>query len=335
MAARAAIHLIQESSGEPIMKQLITIFACIGLVCFSIASVQAETRLFTQSVTYQSGSQDNAFSSEVIARAQAKQAILERMAAASESLSKRYKFPFSRESSIPLFSCMVDVKTAKGKWKNGKYYLKARTRTDMGAILADLGTFGAKKIPTQDIYANYSTGHQALEEIEAMNGNPTDPSGKAGRQEAYDKAINTLHAVDWYGRARFAGFSGDLDGAIEAYAKAIEYNPELADAYRFRGQLYIAHLKDRKKGVTDLGTAMDLYFKDAVGHRKSKAYQKCVDSLDTILGIDSKNPDAYYQRAACNVGLKQQDKAKEDFQTAARLGHEKARGLLTAKGMTW
>lgn len=317
------------------MKQLFSILICLGSIFLSFSYALGEVRTFTKEYTYKSGPLDNEFSSQVIAKAYVKNMILDSMGTRAKGLLEKWGYPYNAEYTKAMMSCMSKVKVAKEKWENRDYYYKARTRSNVTSILTDFGTISEKEIPTGDILANHAIANEALKEIERINGNLAASPEEAGKQEAYDLAVNNLHAADWYERARFAGFSGEDDSAIDAYAKVIEHNPKFAAAYQQRGQLYINHLKDTNKGLADLSTAMQLYYSSAMGQQRLKEYQTCVGSLDAVLRISSKDPDVYYLRAVCNVGLKQQDKAKEDFKEAAKLGHKKARELLTAKGMEW
>ena len=317
------------------MKQLITILVCLGLVFFSFSSAHAQAITYTKEVTYQAGELDNEFSSRVIAKAQVKQMILDDLADAAEKMSKAYDFPFYRGYGIPLFSCLIKIETVKETWKNRNLYYKAKTKTNLGNVLGDLRKFTDKKNTTAQISDNRETAKKALSEIEQINADVASSGDISGKQDAYNIAVNRLHATDWYEIARFSGFAGESQQAIDAYSKVIEYDPKRAVAYVNRGTLYLSFQKDKQLAVADFYKANQLYFNKAVDNGKAKNYQGCVANLDDALMLNPEDADAYFQRAYCNYGLGRQDKAKEDFKEAARLGHKKAQELLTAKGIKW
>jgi len=316
------------------MKQLTTILVCFALVVFSSSSADGQATAYTKKVTYETCELDNGFTSQVIAREMAKEMILNRLADRSESMAELYKFPFSRDFGIPMFACLTDIKAVKEKPVKGGYYYKARTSTDLGALLQRIGEFWEKTYPTPDIVANRESAVQALGEIEQIKAEVSS-GDKAGKKAAYLAAVNRLHAADWYEKASFAQFEAEFDQAIDAYTKALEHNPELAGAYQSRGRLYMSHLGDNEKAVADLDRAIRLYYRDAIDRKEAASYQECVTGLDIVLGINKNSPDAYYHRGVCHVGVGKQTKAKDDFVEAAKLGHKDAQTLLTSKGIEW
>ncbi|MEE8398523.1 MAG: hypothetical protein V3S89_05930 [Desulfobacterales bacterium] len=279
------------------MRRLVMIFACIGLVFFSISSVQAEVKTYIKKTTYQAGELDTEFSSQVIAKARVKQMILDGMAKTAEGWSKSMGFPFSRDLAMPLFPCLVNIKPAKEKWKNGTYTYKATAKTDLGSVLRDLGGLTANTALTADIFANHAAGEEALREIEQINAGIASSGTRTGKQDAYNNAVNRLHASDWYERARFLMFSGKSQEAIGAYSKVIEYDEDRASAYVNRGALYLQLLDDRKLALTDLMKANQLYFNKASELRRTKDYLGCVANLNGALMARPKDADALFQRA--------------------------------------
>ena len=57
---------------------------------------------------------------------------------------------------------------------------------------------------------------------------------------------------------RFDALEKLTDQAIKDYTKAIELNPELAEAYDARGFVYFDKLGDKNRGCTDWKKACDL-----------------------------------------------------------------------------
>ncbi len=87
---------------------------------------------------------------------------------------------------------------------------------------------------------------------------------------------------------------GDFESAIEKFSKAIKVQPEMLDAYSYRGNAYI-----------DLGQ-----------------YQRALADLDYVI---QKSPDhhaAYYNRSTAQMGLGRTDQALADLNRAIQLAPE-------------
>ena len=98
------------------------------------------------------------------------------------------------------------------------------------------------------------------------------------------------------------GNNGLYEEAIKMYTNAIDLNYEYAAAYLQRGQAY------RITKPTEPGFAMQ--------------------DFDRAIAIDRTQAEGYYQRGLLNAFLINNEDAREDMQTAARLGHKGAREWL-------
>lgn len=315
------------------MKEFFTVCTCIGLILFSISSAQAEPQTYTKDITYQACELDNAFSSRVIAKEKVKQRIFDELADTAEDWSKEYKFEFSRESGIPMFSCLIKIETVKEEWNDPALHYEAETKSDLGAVLQSIGTIRDEKFPTTDIAANRTAANHALKEIEQIKAEVASSGNKDGKQAAYDKAVSRLHAADWYEKASFSLFGKEFDQAIEGYTKAIEYDPLLVTAYQKRASLYHTHLKDTEKVILDAMRISRIYFNRGIDDYQSKKFRECISNLDNSIKWNIRDAEAYYQRAACKIGSGDQGGVQEDFVEAAKLGHEQSKKLLTARGI--
>jgi len=323
------------SREEHVVKQLVAFLVGVGLAFASVPSALGELRSYTRKYTYEASPLDSEFSGQVIAKAYVKGMILDAMGLSAKALLEGWGYPYDAEYTKAMMSCLSEVKVLKEKRQGNRFLCKARTRADITRILMDFGTFEKEQIPKHDILASREAANAALLAIEEMKKNLASSAGEAGNQEAYNGAVNRLHAADWYERARYAGFTKDYDEAFDAYTKTIELNPEFAGAYHFRGLLYGSYRNERGKARSDLDTAAKLYCRYAARQRESEAYGSCVGVLGMVLRITREDPDVYYERALCNIGLERHQEADRDFREAALLGHEGAREILTARGVAW
>ena len=306
-----------ENQGIPVMKRPVIGLICIGLILFSISHAHAQARTFTEEYTYKAGPLDNEFSSRVIAKAEARNLILDEMAEISANKLKSWGIPVDHTYNIAMLSCLTKANIAGEKWIDRSFSYEAKVKTNLDRVLGDFGTIGTSGHPTADILANRTAAVAALSETKRINADLASSADQESQRDTYAQAVNRLHATDWFEIARFSAFSNTLVRIRVPLSKVLSSQ------------------ENRKLAAADLNTAKRLYFNKAVDLRKAKKYPGCVANFDDVLKINSKDAEAYFQRAYCNIGLKQQDKAKEDFIAAAKLGHEGSQSLLASKGIEW
>ena len=121
------------------MNKFFPVFTCIGLIFLMLSSAYSASQTYTQDVTYRSCALDNALSSQVIAKEQVKQKLLGELGDTAEDWSKKYKFEFSRDSAIPVVSCLVEIETVEERQDGPDLYYKARTESDLATVLQSIG----------------------------------------------------------------------------------------------------------------------------------------------------------------------------------------------------
>ncbi len=100
---------------------------------------------------------------------------------------------------------------------------------------------------------------------------------------------------------------GDFKGAIADYTKAIEINPQYADAYNNRGAAKYS-LKDTQGAIAD--------------------YNKAIE-INPQLAL------AYYNRGNAKHGLRDQPGACADYKKAVSLGDQGTAQWLNSEGGAW
>ena len=108
--------------------------------------------------------------------------------------------------------------------------------------------------------------------------------------------------------------SGNLNGALESYRKAVEIDPKLAAAFHFRGKAY-AVLGNLKAGISDQTKAIRIEpkFVDALMDRGILMYSTgnfdgAISDFSRVIKID-KGANAYFHRGLSYIG-------KHDFRRA-------------------
>lgn len=130
--------------------------------------------------------------------------------------------------------------------------------------------------------------------------------------------------------------------ALNDYDKAIKINPKDSALYQDRGATYML-LGNNEQAINDYNYAVKLSPNDAsilwirgytyeiIGNTKLALddYNKCLELKPNSL------PSIYKQRGVVKAKLKMIQEAIEDFKIAAKLGDEKARGLLQQFEVDW
>ncbi|MEE0857629.1 MAG: tetratricopeptide repeat protein [Ruminococcus sp.] len=151
--------------------------------------------------------------------------------------------------------------------------------------------------------------------------------------EYYGKAIelNPEYAEAYTNRGNAYGLLNEYDKAIDDYSKAIELNPELAEAYNNRGTVY-EDLKKYDKAREDYNKAIKLnpeyaeaYYNRGNAYACLKEYDKAIEDYSKAIELNPKYAKAYYNRGHAYVDLKEYDKAIEDYSKAIELNPENAK----------
>lgn len=130
----------------------------------------------------------------------------------------------------------------------------------------------------------------------------------------FDEALHSLSravglkpdsAVAYFSLAIVYHNMNELVSAYDNYSKAIEFNPDMIDAYFNRGQVILLGedpsdiklnmaLKDFQKAGELDSKFIDAFYYSAVVQKKLEDYQGALENLDKALAIDQ---NAVYSRA--------------------------------------
>jgi RNA polymerase sigma factor (sigma-70 family) len=153
-------------------------------------------------------------------------------------------------------------------------------------------------------------------------------------KEEYDKALADLskaikldpQSAQWYGlRGQVWRFKSDYDKAIADLNEAIRLEPESAFAHENRGAVWVAR-GEHDKAIADLNQAIALHPDWAFALETRGAawvgkaeYDKAIFDLDQAVKLDPKSAFAYYYRGRARRGKNDLAKAIADFGEAIRL----------------
>ncbi len=138
---------------------------------------------------------------------------------------------------------------------------------------------------------------------------------------AHDKPYD-LSAKDYFSYALQFEQQGQSGKAIEYYGKAIEKDPQFAEAYNNRGIVkrksgdYSGAIKDYNKAIELKPLFAEAYNNRGVAKRELKKYKEAVEDYDKAIEIDSQCAEAYNNRGVAKGELKEYEDAIEDYDKA-------------------
>ena len=148
----------------------------------------------------------------------------------------------------------------------------------------------------------------------------------------YDKAIelNPQFAEAYYNRGNAKRVSDDHQGAITNYNKAIELNPQDAEAYNNRGNAK-ADSGNHQQAIADYDKAIELNPQDAKAyHNRGKAkrvsghYQEAITDYNKAIELNPQFAGAYSNRGVAKWDSRDYQGAVADFDKAIELNPQYA-----------
>jgi tetratricopeptide (TPR) repeat protein len=127
---------------------------------------------------------------------------------------------------------------------------------------------------------------------------------------------------------------GDIDGAIEAFTLAIEYNQGLGLAYNNRG-IARASTGDDRGAIEDFTRSIDInenhlpaYLNRAASRYNLEDFYGAIEDYSTVIEKDPENAIAWYGRGLSHLQIKYFVGACDDLRNALELGYLFAKDLL-------
>jgi len=185
------------------------------------------------------------------------------------------------------------------------------------------------KTPNLDVELMFKRVREDVVQATQNKQVPWESSGEDYRNNnQYDKAIaaytkaieiNPQYAEAYKNRGIVYSDLKDYDKAMADNNKAIEINPQYAEAYNNRGVVYRI-LKDYDKAIKDYNKAIEInpqlfpaYNNRGVVYRILKDYDKAIKDYNKAIEINPQYDDAYNGRGYVYYNLKEYDKAIKDF----------------------
>jgi hypothetical protein len=129
--------------------------------------------------------------------------------------------------------------------------------------------------------------------------------------------------------------------SLALWTHGIQKFPESPKPYLERGYVlehsgaYEAAIRDYRRSIEVAPRYLPAYNNLGIAHARLGDYRKAIEHFGNAISIDPKQNKPYYNRAQMYRQIGEPEPALEDFRQAARLGHPKARKLLSQSGIEW
>ena len=158
------------------------------------------------------------------------------------------------------------------------------------------------------------------------------------RDSSPAEATKWLDADTLYKQTQALIESGKYLEAIKILNKAIELNPNYAEAYNNRGNAY-SYLKQYTKSMQNFNKAIELdpgyvwaYNNRGNAYSNLKQYRKAIQDYDKAIELDPNYAEAYLNRGMIYFYLKQYAKSMQDFNKVIVLNPNYAEAYLLRAG---
>ncbi len=156
----------------------------------------------------------------------------------------------------------------------------------------------------------------------------------ASAQPPQAQIAQQMSAEDLFSKGMDKIEKADFKGAIEDFTQVLQLQPNMPDAYYFRG-LARDLLEDNQGALQDYSEAIRLtpagldstyaYNNRGTVYAELQEYQKAIEDYDRAVQSDPNNANAYYNRALAHSALKDSQSAIADFKKAADLYKEQGK----------
>jgi len=320
--------------------KLIIATLVLFLLFFATTVASAKTVTFEKEYTYQASEIDSKVSSRAIALEQVKRLLLEEIGVYLISETEVKNFQLTKDQVTVLTAGIVSAEIINEKWDGVTYYMKAKISADPDEVAKSVNALRENKQKTKELEDSRKKAKEALTEIERLKKEIAGLKQSTKQQEQYAVAVKELSAVDWFEKGvKF--YPGNLKEAINAYNKAIQLNPQYAEAYIGRGASY-DDLGNFQQAINDFSKAIELkprsaeayYYRGATYYRsvvfgsgaadKSGNFQRAINDLSKAIELNSHNAEAYIMRGIAYDKLGNYQQAVNDFTKTTQLDPQNA-----------
>ncbi len=245
------------------MEKYLIIVVCLSLRVFPSPAI-AETKTFLKEYTYQASEFDSKASSRILALEQVKRLLLEELGTYLISETEVKNFQMTKDQITVFTAGIVRAEVIDEKWDGKTYYLKAKITADPKDVSKAVDDHRQDKQKTKELEEVSRKANEQAKEMARLKKEPgvgqIDSSKLSDKVDTktiqqYNSIVKKLSANDWLAKGLMLDSS---KAAIEAYDKAIELNPEYAEAYFHRAKAYLDLSINYQKAIEDITKSIKL-----------------------------------------------------------------------------
>ena len=299
------------------MKKLVLFIVCIVL----FSSLNAKT--WVREYTYNTSDADSKLTARAIALEQVKRLLLEELGVYVHSALQNEEIETSGEvkeltaKQIEIISAgITETNILKENWYGETYYIKAEITADENDIINRLDKIIEDKEKTEQIEDSRKRTEETFAEIERLKTELTQTQNvneKLKIQNKYNQSSSQLSAEDWFQKGVNAAEMGEYDNVILYNQKAIEINPDCAEAYVNMGNAY-NEIDNYDKAIECYNNAIEIdpdykipFNNLGSAYNKKGNYDKAIEYLQKAIEINPYDAEAYF-----NMGTSYRKKGKYD-----------------------
>ena len=320
------------------------ILVCIlSFICLT-NSVCAETKTFIKEYTYQAGDEDSKNSSRTIALREVKRLLLEELGTYLESETEVKNFKLTKDQITTLTAGLVSTEVIEDKWDGKVYWLKAKITADPQDVIKSIDSLRKDREKVKELEELRKKSEALLKENERLNKELKTAKGDAKQEsvKAYKQNIDNLNATEWFEKGYKLDESGNNADAVKAYSKAIELNPQRANAYLNRGISY-DKLGNYQQAIKDYNKVIELnpQLADVYYHIRGFAYgelgnyQQAIKDYSKAIELYPQHVTAYISRGSAYGELGNYQQAIKDYSKAIELNPQHVNAYYYFRGVAY
>jgi tetratricopeptide (TPR) repeat protein len=321
-----------KDKGTSGMAFFIVLASLLFLSNSAIAETRTEiyVRFFVEEYTDQASGYDSKVSCRVIALERVKRLLLEKWGMVLEGEMKARNFSLTKNKIIPLTAGLIRAEIIDEKWDGKTYYLKAGMGADPRDLIILIYNLRRDLNKTQELEETRKKADEAIEEVERLRRELGGPDAKEKNFVQYNRAINTLSAIDWMEKGFAWGIVGEQKEAIGAFTKVIELDPKNEKAFYNRGETY-RNLGNLQLAIRDYDRAIELHPKDArlygtrgIAYGSLGDHPQAIKDYDKAIELDPKDAEIYVARGISYRKLGNYQQSIQDYDQAIQLNFKDA-----------
>jgi tetratricopeptide (TPR) repeat protein len=309
----------------------------------------AETIKFEKEYSYTVSLADSRLSCRTIAFEEAKWDLIKQLEMRLESSVEIGNLELTRDEVTTITSGIITPEAVEEKFGDESCSLKVKIEADSDEIITSIVSLYKE---LRNINTLQNSRKEAAELLKEARKLKYDISMSETERDVkiyeYINVIEKLRAIQWFERGFAFDNANKYVEAIEAYNRAIEINPEFAEAFFDRGGIYQS-LGSYQLALNDYDRSIELNpdFAEAYDKRGGTycdlgSYRRAIDDYTKVVEMKPMDADAYYKRGMvyynrflCFGKIDSLESSFSDLAMAAKMGYEKAQDLLSSLYIDW